>query len=166
MGGIKRFLIYTFFSSTHLQVRPVDGFSRQMAQTTRTHARMCLSGVSLTLLPILRVKSPKPPIFWWREQAFSSQTGKILKVSCYRNCCIDFHQILRSDRDLQVVFVCGPNRRKTNPRWRTAAILKKTVKSPYLCNRLADFNKIWYSDVHWHHTVDLPLKFRIFENPR
>jgi len=29
-----------------------------------------------------------------------------------------------------------------NPGWRTAAILK-TVKSPYLCNRLVDFNEIW-----------------------
>jgi len=28
--------------------------------------------------------------------------------------------------------VGGPNRRPTNPRWRTAAILKKTVKSLYI----------------------------------
>ena len=31
---------------------------------------------------------------------------------------------------------------------RTAAILKKTVTSLYLCNRLTDFDKIWYSDAH------------------
>ena len=49
----KFFFIYLyFFSSTHLQVRPADGFSRLMAQTTRIRARMCLLGVSLTLLPI------------------------------------------------------------------------------------------------------------------
>jgi len=36
--------------------------------------------------------------------------------------------------------------------------LKKTVKLPYLY-------KIWYSDAYWPLTVDLPLKFRIFENP-
>jgi len=30
---------------------------------TRTRARMCLLGVSLTLLPILGVKSPENPIF-------------------------------------------------------------------------------------------------------
>jgi len=41
------------------------------------------------------VKSPENPNFWGREQAFSSQTGEILKVSCYRNYCIDFNQILR-----------------------------------------------------------------------
>jgi len=32
-----------------------------------------------------------------------------------------------------------------NPRWRTAAILK-TVKSPYLRNRLTDFDEIWHAD--------------------
>ena len=65
MGGfwangwnITIFFIYTFFSSTHLQVRRDDGFSHLMAQTTRTRARMCLLGVSLTLLPILGVKTP------------------------------------------------------------------------------------------------------------
>ena len=33
--------IYTLFMGTHLQVRHRDGFSRMMAQTTRTRARMC-----------------------------------------------------------------------------------------------------------------------------
>ena len=70
---------------------------------------------------------PRKPQFLGREWAFSSQTGKILKVSCYQNYCIDFNQILRNDRDHQVVVVGGPDRRPTNPRWRTAAILKKKL---------------------------------------
>jgi len=53
----------------------------------------------------------------------------------------------------------------TNPRWRTAAILK-TVKLPYLYNRLSDFDEIWHGDAHWPTTADRPLKFPIFENPR
>jgi len=64
-----------------------------------------------------------------------------------------------------VVVVGGPNRRPTNPRWRTAAILKKNVKPPYLGNRLTDFDDIWYDDAYWPHSAYLPLKFRIFENP-
>jgi len=32
---------------------------------------------------------PRKPQFLGREQAFSSQTGKILKISCYRNYCIN-----------------------------------------------------------------------------
>ena len=43
---------------------------------------------------------------------------------------------------------------------------EKTVKSPYLCNRLTDFDEIWYIDAHWPLTADLPLKFPIFENPK
>ena len=43
---------------------------------------------------------------------------------------------------------------------------KKTVKSLYLCNRLTDFDKIWYSDAYWPDTADLWLKFRFFENPK
>ena len=36
---------YTFFSETHLQVRPFGGFLRAMAQTTRSRARTGLLGV-------------------------------------------------------------------------------------------------------------------------
>jgi len=61
--------IYIFFSWTHLQVRPVDGFSRLVAQTTGQRrvvlewARMCLLGVSLILLLILGVKYSQNPNF-------------------------------------------------------------------------------------------------------
>ena len=50
-----------------------------------------------------------------------------------------------------------------NPRWRTAAVLK-TVKSPYLGNRLTDFDDFGHGDAHWPLTADRPLKIRIFEN--
>ena len=40
------------FWGTHLQVRPVDGFSRGMAQTKRTRAMMCLFKNLLQWLPI------------------------------------------------------------------------------------------------------------------
>jgi len=46
-----------------------------------------------------------------------------------------------------------------------AAILK-TVKSPYLCNRLPDFDEIWHDDAFCPPTAERPLKFRIFENSR
>jgi len=35
-----------------------------------------------------------------------------------------------------------------NPRWQTAAIVK-TVKSPYVRNRLTDFDEIWHDDANW-----------------
>jgi len=38
---------------------------------------------------------------------------------------------------------------------------KKTVKSPYISNRLTDFDEIWNCDANWLPTGDRPLKFRI-----
>jgi len=35
----------------------------------------------------------------------------------------------------------------TNPRWRTAAILK-IAKSPYLSEKSSDFDKIWYTKAY------------------
>ena len=80
-GNVTKFFlfIYTFFSSTHLQVRRDDGFSRLMAQTTRTRARVCLLGVSLTLLPILWVKSPENPNFWGVNRRFQAKRAKYWK---------------------------------------------------------------------------------------
>jgi len=49
---------------------------------------------------------------------------QILKRSYYKNYCIDHNQIVQSDRDPQVLTVSGSNVPQTNPRWRTAAILK------------------------------------------
>jgi len=49
-----------------------------------------------------------------------------------------------------------------NPRWRTAANMK-TVKSPYLRNRLTDSDEIWHDDADWPQTGDTPLKFQIFQ---
>jgi len=44
-----------------------------------------------------------------------------------------------------------------------AAILKKTVKSPYIHNHLTDFDEILHDDAN---TGIRPLKFRIFQKPR
>jgi len=35
----------------------------------------------------------------------------------------------------------------TNPRWRTATIMK-IVKSPYLSEKSSDFDKIWYTKAY------------------
>ena len=45
------------------------------------------------------------------------------------------------------------------------AILK-TVKSPYVCNRLTNFDEIWHDDAYWPPTTERPLIFRIFEISR
>ena len=73
------FIYLYLFSWTHLQVRPVDGFSCLMAQTTRTLARMCLLGISLTFLPILGVKSPENPNFCGVNGRFQAKQAKYWK---------------------------------------------------------------------------------------
>ena len=90
-------------------------------------------------------KIPRKPQFLGREYAFSSQTGKILKVSCYRNYYIDFNKILHNDRNPQVVVAGGPNRRPGNPRWRTAAMLKKTLNR----HISATFDRFWWNLARW-----------------
>jgi len=52
---------------------------------------------------------------------------EIQKHQYYRNYCIDYNQILHNDKAHPVH--SGPNRRTTNPKWRTAALLKND-KSP------------------------------------
>jgi len=53
-----------------------------------------------------------------------SLTRKSVKLACYRNYFTDSNYILHSDNDHQILFVGGPNTRKTNPRLRTAIVLK------------------------------------------
>jgi len=40
----------------------------------------------------------------------------------------------------------------------------KTVKSPYLCNRLTDFDEIWHGDASLSPALDVKFKFLIFDN--
>ena len=77
-----------------------------------------------------------------------------------------FNQIWLSNKDHQMVIVGGTSRRTTNPRWRAAAILKKSVKARYVCDRSTDFDEMCRDDACWTLAADQPLKFRIFENPR
>jgi len=43
---------------------------------------------------------------------------------------------------------------------------EKTFKSPYLCNRLTDFDEIWHADADCPPTGGISLKFLIFQKPR
>ena len=80
MGEIQRkfFLFIPFFMNsptgqTRRRIFTLDG------STTRTRARMCLLGVSLTLLPILEVKSPENPNFWGVNRRFQAKLAKYRK---------------------------------------------------------------------------------------
>jgi len=87
-----------------------------------------------------------------------------MKPAYYQYYCINSNHILHNTKDNQVLIVGGPNTPPINPKWQTAAILKKKLLSPYIRSRLTAFIKIWYGDAYWH-AGDRQLKFRIFENP-
>jgi len=110
--------------------------------------------------------SGRTPIFVAWKYSFSSLIRKILKLAYYRNYCIDSNQILHSDKDQQITFVGCPNTRITNLRWRTAAILEKIEKSPYLMNGLTDHHEIWYGDAQRPSSPFRTVTFRNFKNPR
>ena len=62
------YLFIPFFSQTRVQVRPVDGFLRAIAQKTSNHARMCLLGV-------IKLKYNFKPLFIPKTVKFRPKTG-------------------------------------------------------------------------------------------
>jgi len=52
----KNCFLFILFSHTRVQVRPVDGFLRTIAQKTWNHARICLFGV-------IKIKFNDKPLF-------------------------------------------------------------------------------------------------------
>ena len=63
---------------------------------------------------------------WADSNKLILNTNETEKRAYYQNYCIDSNQILHSDKDHQMPFVCGHHTRITNRRWRTAAILEKS----------------------------------------
>jgi len=114
---------------------------------------------SYIFLIILGVKYPRKPNFWGVNRRFQAKRAKYWK----------FH-VIETTASILTKFSTTIETVKwsssTNPRWRTAAILKKKLKSPYLCDRSADFDKIWHDDAYWPLAADQSLKFEIYENPR
>jgi len=47
-----------------------------------------------------------------------------------------------------------------------AAAVLKNEKSKYLCNRLTDFDEIWYADASRPYLPKQPIKLQDFKNPR
>jgi len=123
------------------------------------------------------VQNP-PQKFWRHEKAFTSQTGKIFKVSYYRNYCITHTRLTALFPGLQQPNfaqrqrppcsqpVGGPICAQQIQHGRRPPFWKKNIKSSYLSICLTDFDEIWPGDARWPLTADWLLKFRIFESPR
>jgi len=68
------------FLGTHLQVRPVDGFSRMMAQTTRTRIRMCLCLIWSHGFPYRGSNLPQNIYFLGANRRFQAKLAKSKNV--------------------------------------------------------------------------------------
>jgi len=136
--------LYHLFLRTHLQVKPVGGFSCLMAQMTQTRAMMYLLGF-FYMTVIIRGQIPQNPIFLRREKAFSSQTCKKFKLSYFRHYGIYCNHVLHDDKDHQVPLVGGLNMSQTDPRWRTAAILKNWK----IAIALQQIDEFWRNLARW-----------------
>jgi len=84
---------------------------------------MCLWGFRWYGSPF-RWLNPQNPSFGSANRHFRAKLAKSKKHAYYPNYCIDSNQIFQNDKDHQMLLVGGPNMRTTNPRWRTAVILK------------------------------------------
>jgi len=62
-----------------LQVRPVDRFSRLMAQTTRTRANICLLGGFVDIAPHFGGEIPETPNFGGVNRRFQAKQAKYWK---------------------------------------------------------------------------------------
>ena len=118
------------FLGTHLEVRHRDGFSRMMAQTTRTRARMCLFGIWSRGSPFRGSKPRTPNLGAWLGIFKPNLQNR--KRAYYRTCCIDFNQILHSDKDHQIPFMGGPKHTHHKSKIADGRHLGKIEKSPYL----------------------------------
>ena len=141
--NITKFLfIYWFIPFFHELTYRSDATTDLHAQTTRTRARMCLLGVSLTLLPILVVKYPKNN-FGGVNRRFQAKRAKYWKFYVIEtNTSISTKSCTAIDtiKNSSWVVPIGAQQIQDGGR---PPFWKKTFKSLYLCNRLTDFDKIW-----------------------
>jgi len=82
------FYLYILFLETHLQVTPLDGFSRVMSQTMQSHTRVCLLGLKNFIL-IFKRKEKCTKVatngFWSSKFSNRRKSGHWIQCHC-QNC--------------------------------------------------------------------------------
>jgi len=125
------------------------------------HAKMCLLGVALILLPIV-AKLPTKPYFGGMNRYFP---GKHTKYSNFRISKstqwirTKFSQIIKSSK---YSYSMVPN---ASHKCMMADVLK-IEKLPYVRKCLTDFDEIWHNNTSGPYISERALKIYDFENPR
>jgi len=95
---------------------------------------------------------------WRRSAIFDFQTFEISTSDAKITKAIRSRSKLEAK--IRKLFLGGLNTRKTNPCWRTVAILNNK-KRPYLRNGSSDRHDIWHFDAQWPSEQVQQLKFSI-----
>ena len=122
-------------------------------------------GGFVDIAPHFAGETPRKPHFWGvnrRFQAKLKKFGKFHVIETPASITTKFCTTMETIKWSSWVVPIGTQQIQDGGR----PPFKKPVKSPYLCNRVTDFDEIWYSDAYWPLTANLSLKFRIFENPK
>jgi len=108
------------------------------------------------------IRGWNPSIYGARIGIFKPNAQKYWKLHIIKMTASVQTEFLHNTKDHRLLIVGGSNTRPTNPRWRTAAILIRTLNRHVAIVRpiLMKFGTV----AHVSHTTDWPLKFRIFEN--
>ena len=113
------------YSWARAQPTPTDRFfTTYTSNDVRVSEQGCAFWGLVVGTPHLGVDIPSKTSILGPWTGVFKTNRQILKVSYYRNYCIDSNHILHNDRNYQLVITGGANTRPVNPRWRMAAILK------------------------------------------
>ena len=154
------FCLYPFFG-THLQVRPVDVFSRMTAQTTRTRARMCLWGGIFHIAPHLWGENPQFLGMSKRYQAKIAKSKNVHIIKTTASIPTKFCTVVKTTKCPSWVVP----KHALQSKMADGRHLGKIEKLLNLIRGLCDFDKIWHADAVRTSWLFRPLKICNFENP-
>ena len=129
------------FLGTHLQVRPVDGFSRMTAQTTQTRARMCLLG---NFLHCSSFKGSQNQ-FWGVNERFQAKLAKTENVHIIKTTAsiqTKFFTVIKTTKCPSWVVPTHALQIQDGGRPPTWKNRKIVISQP----RFTDFDAIWHDD--------------------
>ena len=136
------FYLY-LFRGTHLHVRRVDGFSRMMAQTTRTRTRMCLFGNFFSYYsPFRGSKKPKTPQFWCVNRRLQAKVAKSKNVHIIKTTAsipTKFHTVIKTTKCPSWMVPTHVLQIQDGGRPPSGKNRKIVISQP----RLTDFDQIW-----------------------
>ena len=131
-------------SSSRAHVSPVNDQFWRPRPHYENRPKMCLLGVSICwhASPFSWSNPQKTPILEAWIGIFKANRRNLESCILSKLYYTDSNQILHDDKVQHILLVGCPNTRTTNPRWLTAAVLKKMINRHISATYLTDRHKI------------------------